>query len=72
MFDRPNLINRLLSFTNSNPYISCKICSFVHLSFAYSVYESCKDESMLSLQEKCSQLEDDNTSLILEVRMNIF
>jgi hypothetical protein len=36
-------------------------------SFHYSAYDSCRDESMLSLHEKCSQLEDHNTCLILEV-----
>ncbi|XP_028403053.1 trafficking kinesin-binding protein 2-like isoform X2 [Dendronephthya gigantea] len=31
-----------------------------------SAYDSCRDESMLSLQERCDQLEDNNASLILE------
>lgn len=32
-----------------------------------SAYESCKDESMISLYEKCNRLEAQNSSLILEV-----
>jgi hypothetical protein len=43
----------------------CSFSFYFHLRC--SAYDSCRDESMLSLQAKCDQLEENNTSLILEV-----